>query len=151
MRKIIKIHIHHTETPTKWFTGHNHDKLMDDIRDWHLDRGFIDIGYHHVIFPDGIVLPGRLEIIKPASIKWHNVGALAICVWGNFDIEKINDIQYDSLLNFTVIKLEQYKLNVNQDIIFHREYNKQKNCPGKSIIKSEFIENLRQKQLLNKV
>ena len=31
----------------------------DDIRRWHLQRGFADIGYHFVIALDGTVEPGR--------------------------------------------------------------------------------------------
>lgn len=150
MRKITKIHIHHTQCPTSWY-NYNPDYWIEEITRWHLERKFWTIGYHHVVFPDGEIRPGRPEDKKPASIKWHNTGALAICAFGNFDNEMVNQDQYESWTDFTAKKINQFNLNAEKDIIFHREFNKNKNCPGKSIIKSRFIRDVQEKLLINQV
>jgi hypothetical protein len=52
------------------------------IRDWHLKRGFIDVGYHYFIKTDGTLQLGRgLEHI-PAAQSGHNSGTIAICLHG---------------------------------------------------------------------
>ena len=53
MRNINKIIVHCSATPEgKAFS-------VADIRRWHLQRGFSDIGYHFVIYLDGSVHVGR--------------------------------------------------------------------------------------------
>lgn len=139
-RKIKKIHIHHAALrSTILFTGKNHQNIVDEIRRWHVDeRGWNDIGYHYVIFPDGIMMTGRPVEKKPASIKFHNRGAIAICLWGDYDVE-IPEIQmlYSAGRLCTNI-IENFNLNLKADIIFHREYSL-KTCPGKNIRKNDFI------------
>ena len=46
MRKINKIILHCSATPE----GREHN--VEDIRRWHLRRGFSDIGYHYLIHLD---------------------------------------------------------------------------------------------------
>lgn len=52
------------------------------IREWHLKRGFSDIGYHYFIPFDGAIQLGRpLEKI-PSAQEGHNTGSIAICLAG---------------------------------------------------------------------
>ena len=53
MRKIDKVIIHCSATPE------GRDVKMETIRDWHLKRGWSDIGYHYVIELDGKIVPAR--------------------------------------------------------------------------------------------
>ena len=53
MREINEIIIHCADTKT------NQSFDIDDVRDWHLARGFSDVGYHYVIALDGTVWYGR--------------------------------------------------------------------------------------------
>lgn len=53
-----------------------------EIRQWHLDRGWRDIGYHRVIRRDGTVDEGRPESIMGAHVKHHNRDNLGICLVG---------------------------------------------------------------------
>ena len=52
MRKIRKIIIHCSATPE------GKDIDAEEIRQWHLDKGWRDIGYHYVIKLDGTVEEG---------------------------------------------------------------------------------------------
>lgn len=52
------------------------------IRDWHLQRGFNDIGYHFIITKDGTIHKGRSLARMPASQEGNNMGSIAICLTG---------------------------------------------------------------------
>lgn len=52
-RAISKIILHCTATPE------GKDYTVEQIRQWHLARGFSDIGYHFVVYRDGSVHRGR--------------------------------------------------------------------------------------------
>ena len=49
MRKINLIVIHCSDTYARMDIG------VNEIRQWHLQRGFNDIGYHYVIRRDGAI------------------------------------------------------------------------------------------------
>ena len=53
MRDINKIILHCSATKE----GQEFD--VNDIRDWHKQRGFTDVGYHYVIKLDGTIQEGR--------------------------------------------------------------------------------------------
>ena len=57
----------------------------DDIRRWHLQRGFADIGYHFVIALDGTVEPGRPLDMTGAHCIGHNRRSIGICYVGGLD------------------------------------------------------------------
>ena len=64
------------------------------IRQWHLARGFSDIGYHFYVRKDGTVERGRGIEITPAAQEGHNRNTIAICLGG---LEAFTDEQFDTL------------------------------------------------------
>lgn len=59
---------------------------MADIRQWHLARGWSDIGYHFVIESDGNIAIGRQPINSVgAHVRGHNWHSLGICLVGGLD------------------------------------------------------------------
>ena len=76
MRRIDEIIIHCSDSPE----GRN-DKA-DDIRKWHKQRGFNDIGYHYVIDLDGTVEKGRPIEQAGAHCTGHNRNSIGICYIG---------------------------------------------------------------------
>ncbi len=58
-----------------------HDSV-DVIREWHLARGFDDIGYHFFIHKNGDLSPGRDIERTPAAQHGHNLRTIAICLHG---------------------------------------------------------------------
>jgi len=80
---------------------------VDLIREWHLERGWKDIGYHYVILNgrrssphafhadyDGLIERGRHETEIGAHAKGHNGDSLGVCLIGG----KITRWQYVALL-----------------------------------------------------
>lgn len=58
---------------------------VERIREWHLERGWKDIGYHYVILKDGTVEVGRPIEQIPAAQRGHNKGTIAICLIGLYE------------------------------------------------------------------
>lgn len=63
-------------------SDHRHHDDVSVIRDWHLKRGFEDVGYHFLITFDGRVQAGRSLERQPAAQAGHNTGSIAICLSG---------------------------------------------------------------------
>ena len=78
-RKITEIIIHCTATPAC------RDYSVEDIRRWHIKRGFSDIGYHYVIDRSGIIFEGRSIDMIGAHCKDHNAYSIGICYVGGLD------------------------------------------------------------------
>lgn len=79
MRDIEMIIIHCSATPE------GRDVSTDEIRSWHLDRGWSDIGYHFVVELDGTVNDGRPLEISGAHAKGHNSNSIGVCYVGGLD------------------------------------------------------------------
>ena len=75
-RKINEIIVHCSATPE------GKDYSVDTIRQWHLQRGFSDIGYHYVIYRDGSIHTGRDESIIGAHCTGHNTNSIGVCYIG---------------------------------------------------------------------
>ena len=59
-----------------------------DIREWHLARGFSDIGYHAIIEADGALRYGRPLWVQGAHDAGQNADSLGICLVGNNTIPR---------------------------------------------------------------
>lgn len=56
-----------------------------EIRQWHLTRGFKDIGYHLVIRRDGRVEKGRALDAIGSHVKGHNANSVGVCMAGGLN------------------------------------------------------------------
>ncbi len=72
--------IHHSASPL--------DTTVDDIRRWHMEKAWDDIGYHFVIHSDGEVLFGRPVVYKGAHCYGYNGKTIGICVVGDNTLTK---------------------------------------------------------------
>lgn len=79
MRPINEIIIHCSATPE------GRDVSVADIRRWHLQRGFNDIGYHYVVYLDGSVHIGRPLRQVGAHCIGHNAHSIGICYIGGVE------------------------------------------------------------------
>ncbi len=75
-RDINEIIVHCSATPE------GHDYTVADIRRWHLQRGFKDIGYHYVIYRDGSIHNGRDVDMVGAHCTGHNAHSIGVCYIG---------------------------------------------------------------------
>lgn len=107
----------------------------DTIRDWHLQRGWSDIGYHFVIRRSGQIEEGRLEDRPGAHVRGYNRNSLGICMVGGLDKNGKADAnftfaQYQSLVGLIQELREQHGMNVR--VRGHRDVAA-KSCPCFSI------------------
>ncbi len=58
---------------------------VEDIRRWHINRGFNDIGYHFVITRDGTIQKGRPMTNNGAHAIRYNDKSIGICLIGGID------------------------------------------------------------------
>ena len=76
MRAIRKIVVHHSASPAV---------SMEKIEQWHIERGFSEVGYHYVIQAGGFVRLGRKLDRVGAHCKGHNSDSIGVCVVGSFE------------------------------------------------------------------
>lgn len=81
-RKITEVYLHCSAT----IEGKEYTTA--DIKRWHLDRGFSDIGYHYVIYLDGSIHKGREESQIGAHVSGYNSKSIGICYIGGLDKNK---------------------------------------------------------------
>ena len=125
-RSITEIIVHCTATPE------GKDYTVDDIRRWHRQRGFADIGYHYIVHRNGHVEEGRDVDLVGAHCTGHNAHSIGICYIGGMDSanEKPKDtrtLQQKAMLMSTLIDLK--KLYPNAKIYGHRDFAN-KACPS---------------------
>lgn len=75
-RAISEIIVHCAATPE------GKDFTVADIRAWHKQRGWTDIGYHYVAYLDGRVMTGRPVGQVGSHVAGHNTGTIGICYIG---------------------------------------------------------------------
>ena len=80
-RRITEIIVHCTAT------SDGRDFTVEDIRRWHKQRGFSDIGYHYVIYRDGSVHNGRDVDLIGAHCEGHNSHSIGVCYVGGLDAD----------------------------------------------------------------
>lgn len=123
-RDIKKIIIHCTGTKKG-------DRISrEQIKKWHLERGFEDIGYHYIIEQDGNVQIGRPLHLVGAHCYGQNDDSIGIAYVGGLDesgnpCNTLNDLQKESLLQLCEKLKRQF-----QDLTIHghNEFSN-KQCP----------------------
>lgn len=109
------------------------DVGAEDIRMWHRDQGWSDIGYHFVIRRDGKVESGRPESEVGSGVYGHNYNTLHICLVGGIDRagkseNNFTSSQFDSLKRLLTEKLKVYP---GAKVQGHRDFpGVSKDCPS---------------------
>ena len=63
------------------------DVLASTIRQWHLEKGWSDIGYHMVVEGDATLVRGRPLDRVPAAQRGKNTGTWAVCLVGDNTVD----------------------------------------------------------------
>lgn len=66
-------------------TKSTQDIGVKEIRNWHKERGFEDIGYHYVIRRNGQLEEGRPPYLVGAHVKGYNDRSIGVCLVGGID------------------------------------------------------------------
>jgi len=61
------------------------DVSLETIKNWHLDRGFKDVGYHYVILLNGEIVLGRNVFTQGAHTSGENEDSIGIAYVGGLD------------------------------------------------------------------
>jgi len=110
---------------------------VDEIREWHKDRGFDDIGYHYVIKRSGTIQKGREEELQGAHAVKVNGTSIGICLVGGVDDDlkwenNFTKEQFENLVTLIKILKEKYEGSITK-IIGHYEVEPKKKCPSFNI------------------
>lgn len=125
-RTIKELIVHCSATPE------GKDYSVDTIRQWHLQRGFSDIGYHYVIYRDGSIHMGRDESIIGAHCTGHNTNSIGVCYIGGCasDGKTPKDTRTTEQKQSLVKLLKELKTKYPQASIHgHRDFSS-KACPS---------------------
>lgn len=127
MNSFDQITIHCSATPN------SRPVSVDEIRSWHLARGFHDIGYHFVILADGTISVGRPLPQEGAHVEGHNAGNIGICLVG---LDSFLDKQWGSLRVLLDDLISKYGIKL-WEIHGHYEFDtaraQGKTCPNVSM------------------
>lgn len=99
---------------------------VETIRQWHLRRGWRDIGYHFVITVDGVIQPGRPLDQTGSHVFGHNKNNIGICLIGGVDskgktVNNYTDLQWDAL-RYLITELAGNYGILEKNILGHREW-----------------------------
>lgn len=115
-------------------TKADQDIGLKEIRRWHLERGWLDIGYHFVIRRDGTVEYGRPTDRPGAHARGFNHLSLGICLAGGLAADaktaenNFTPAQFASLRSLLLDLRSQFP---NSRILGHRDLpNVAKACPS---------------------
>lgn len=125
MREINKIIVHCSAT------REGQDISAATIRDWHLGRGWSDIGYHFIIGLDGRIEYGR-PVEKPgAHTRGHNKRSIGVCYIGGVDEKlKAKDTRTEKQKDSLIVLLATLKRLHPEAVIHSHSDFSPKACPS---------------------
>ena len=94
-----------------------------EIREWHLERDFIDIGYHWVIPRNGSLEHGRPADTIGAHTYGYNATSVGVCLVGR---DSFTEAQWITLHHLVSSLRETYP---DAEVCGHNEFS-HKACPG---------------------
>lgn len=101
---------------------------VQSIHQGHLANGWSGIGYHFYVRKDGSVYSGRPINTSGAHTTNYNSVSVGVCFEGNFETEKMKDVQIKAgqeLISYLKSKYPDAKVQK------HRDFNATA-CPGKN-------------------
>ncbi|MGA1048539.1 MAG: N-acetylmuramoyl-L-alanine amidase [Minisyncoccia bacterium] len=114
---------------------------VDEITQWHKDRGFDTIGYHYVIRRSGVVEKGREDSLQGAHAVAVNGTSIGVCMVGGVDDSlkwenNFTEAQFRSLKSLIILLKNKYPI---EKIIGHYEVESKKECPSFNV--QEWLDN----------
>jgi N-acetyl-anhydromuramyl-L-alanine amidase AmpD len=84
---------------------------VKDIHRWHLENGWSGFGYHFLVTKDGQVHRGRPENAIGVHTNGYNNISLGVCMQGNYDVEKVPQIQFNALIELCKYLCNKYTIS----------------------------------------
>lgn len=125
-RNIKEIIVHCSATPE------GKDFTVEQIKQWHLQRGFSDIGYHYVIYRDGSLHKGREDSVIGAHCTGHNSYSIGVCYIGGVekDGKTPKDTRTEAQKKALVELLKKLKVEYPKARIYPHYKFASKACPS---------------------
>ena len=123
LANINRIILHCTDTP---------DTMSVDInlvKEWHLKRGFSDVGYHYLIRKNGDIEYGRSLTTVGAHTLGQNLNSIGIAYEGGWKEIDDRTCEQKDALGYVINSLKRV-LPSKIDIHGHNEYSSEKACPN---------------------
>ena len=113
-------------------TSEGKDFTVEDVRHWHKQQGWSDIGYHYVIGRHGEKWTGRDVDVSGAHCEGHNRNSIGVCYIGGLDAagKKAKDtrtLQQKAVMLSLLTELK--RLYPQAKIYGHRDFAR-KDCPS---------------------
>ncbi|AWD92373.1 amidase [Dickeya phage Dagda] len=110
------------------------DVGVREIRQWHKQRGFFDIGYHYVIRRNGVIEEGRKQGQVGAHVAGYNSESVGVCLVGGVPENNVNGFE----ANFTDAQMVSLKALVGKlqadyktaKVVGHHHLDSGKACPS---------------------
>lgn len=119
-RKIKKLIVHCSDSDRP-----EHDDISV-IKKWHLERGWLNVGYHFFINKFGEIQQGRHTNEVGAHCMGENLDSVGICLGGK---NEFSEAQFKSLR--ALVKNLRLVFNLREDRVFpHNHFDKGKTCPN---------------------
>lgn len=111
----------------------NRDVSASDIHRWHLENGWVGIGYHYVIRKNGVIERGRPVDTVGAHCYGANSYTVGINVVGNFEDHVPSRQQVVSVMRLVTELCRMYALEPSDNTILgHRDVTSTA-CPGENL------------------
>jgi len=109
---------------------------LREIRQWHRQQGWLDVGYHYIIRRNGQIEEGRPQDVVGSHVKGHNHESLGICMAGGIDASGKPENNFTPE-QFASLSGLLWSLTAGMDapfpdatIVGHRELDSGKACPS---------------------
>lgn len=103
-----------------------------EIRMWHKQQGWLDVGYHFIIKRDGTVQEGRPVDVVGSHVKNHNSNSVGVCLVGGVDENMKPDANFtvDQWASLETVVKDLKEKYPNASVKGHNEFDKGKACPS---------------------
>lgn len=103
-----------------------------EIRMWHKQQGWLDVGYHYIIKRDGTVQEGRPCDVVGSHVKNHNSNSVGVCLVGGVDEKMKPDANYtvDQWAALETVVKDLKEKFPTASVKGHNEFDAGKACPS---------------------
>lgn len=105
---------------------------LREIRQWHRQQGWLDVGYHYIIRRNGQIEEGRPQDVVGSHVKGYNHESIGICMAGGIDASgkpenNFTPEQFAALSGLMFKLREQFP---QATIVGHYQLDSGKACPS---------------------
>lgn len=126
-----------------WNAGADVASYLRRLQQWsRRERAWVDVPYHYIVAPDGVVWAGRdTAWAGDSNTDYDTAGQLQIMLLGNFEEQRPTPAQLQSTAGLLAHLMTVHGVS-SDSIVAHRHHTTQTVCPGAHLM--SVFEDLRQ-------